>query len=91
VTSVDTAESTTAPTARAVLIHIVSSIVSSPQEVVVKEEASGTVTRLLVHVADGDAGRVIGKRGRVINSVRTVVAAAGTKDGRTVEVDVVDS
>ena len=38
-----------------------------------------------MRVSDGDMGRVIGKRGRVANAIRTVVRAAASRDG--VDVD----
>ena len=40
--------------------------------------------------ADGDMGRVIGKRGRVAKSIRTVVRAAAARDGVEVDVEFVD-
>ena len=43
-----------------------------------------------MHVGDGDMGRVIGKRGRVAKSIRTVVRAAAVRDGVDVEVEFVD-
>ena len=42
--------------------------------------------RLEVRVGPEDMGRVIGKRGRVANAIRTIVRAAAVRDG--VEVDV---
>jgi predicted RNA-binding protein YlqC (UPF0109 family) len=42
---------------------------------------------LNVHVGPGDMGRVIGKRGRVAQSIRTVVRAAAVRDGLD-EVDI---
>jgi predicted RNA-binding protein YlqC (UPF0109 family) len=35
-------------------------------------------------------GRVIGRRGRMANAIRTVVRAAASKDGQEVDVDFVD-
>ena len=45
---------------------------------------------LEVQVADDDMGRVIGKRGRVANAIRTVVRAAAARDGVEVDVEFVD-
>ena len=45
---------------------------------------------LEVRVAPGDMGRLIGKRGRTAQSIRTVVRAAATRDGVSVDVDFVD-
>ncbi len=42
---------------------------------------------ITVHVAPDDMGRVIGKRGRVANAIRTVVRAAAVRDDVEVEVE----
>lgn len=79
-----------APIAVAVLEHIVRSIVDNPDDVKVHavEDDEGVI--LEVHVAPGDLGRVIGRRGRTAMSIRTVVRAAATRDGVDVDVDFVD-
>jgi uncharacterized protein len=79
-----------APTAVAVLTHIVKSIVDNPDEVTVEEVTEGGKHRLDVRVADGDLGRVIGRRGRTAASIRTVARAAASKDGATIDVEFVD-
>jgi len=53
------------------------------------ETRRGTLS-LEVQVGDDDMGRVIGKRGRVANSIRTVVRAAAARDGVEVDVEFVD-
>jgi len=79
-----------APTATAVVTHIVKSIVDDPTLVVVEAaEAKGRI-RLDVKVGPGDLGRVIGRRGRTAQSIRTVVRAAAVRDGVEVDVDFVD-
>jgi uncharacterized protein len=81
-----------APIAVAVLEHIVRSIVDNPDDVQIKaveeEDEDGVV--LEVHVAPGDLGRVIGRRGRTAMSIRSVVRAAAARDGVDVDVDFVD-
>jgi predicted RNA-binding protein YlqC (UPF0109 family) len=79
-----------APMATAVVTHIVKSIVDDPTLVVVEAaEAKGRI-RLDVKVGPGDLGRVIGRRGRTAQSIRTVVRAAAVRDGVEVDVDFVD-
>jgi predicted RNA-binding protein YlqC (UPF0109 family) len=41
-------------------------------------------------VAEDDAGQVIGRRGRTVTALRTVMRASAVKHGRRVLVDVVD-
>ena len=74
----------------AVVTYLVRSIAAEPDAVVIDtDERSGTV-RFRIHVAPGDMGRVIGRRGRVAQAIRTVVAAAGARDGLQTSVDIVD-
>jgi predicted RNA-binding protein YlqC (UPF0109 family) len=79
-----------APTASAVLTHVVSSIVDDPEAVRVEGLPSKGRVKLQVKVGPGDLGRVIGRRGRTAQSIRTVVRAAATRDGVEVDVDFVD-
>ncbi|WP_420637564.1 KH domain-containing protein [Candidatus Poriferisocius sp.] len=78
------------PTARNVLEYLVKALVEHPDGVDIEVvERRGSVT-LEVTVAEGDMGRVIGRRGRVANSIRAVVRAAASKDGSSVDVEFVD-
>ncbi len=75
---------------RTVLEYLAKSIVDDPEAVVVEvEEGRGSVS-LRLHVAPSDMGRVIGRRGRVAQAIRTVVRAAGAKEGVETDVDIVD-
>ena len=73
-----------------VLNYIAQSLANEPDAVVVQtEERKGSV-RLRLHVAPEDMGRVIGRRGRTAQAIRTLVAAAGARDGVQTSVDIVD-
>ena len=87
---VDAGNQVAAPTATAVLEHIVRSIVDDAEAVRVEGIPSKGRIELQVKVGPGDLGRVIGRRGRTAQSIRTVVRAAGTRDGVEVDVDFVD-
>ncbi len=79
-----------APTATAVLTHVVRSIVDDADAVKVESSNARGRVRLEVRVGPGDLGRVIGRRGRTAQSIRTVVRAAATRDDVEVDVDFVD-
>jgi predicted RNA-binding protein YlqC (UPF0109 family) len=79
-----------APTAVAVLTHIVKSIVDNPDAVTVEEVTEDGKHRLDVRVADGDLGRVIGRRGRTAASIRTVTRAAAAKDNAEIDIEFLD-
>ena len=74
----------------AVVTYLVNSITSDPDAVVINTEERGDSIRFRIHVAPDDMGRVIGRRGRVAQAIRTVVAAAGARDGVQTSVDIVD-
>jgi uncharacterized protein len=78
------------PTARAVLEHLVSSLVEDRQAVQIDIGQGRNVPRLTVRVGPSDMGRVIGKRGRVAQAIRTVTRAAAARDGSDVEVEFED-
>jgi hypothetical protein len=83
--------SQSAPTAVAVLTHIVRSIVDQPDAVVVEETSNDDGKhRLDVRVGPGDLGRVIGRRGRTAASIRTVTRAAASKDGVELDIEFLD-
>jgi predicted RNA-binding protein YlqC (UPF0109 family) len=86
----DSANRAAAPTAAAVLHHIVSSIVDDPAAVRIDTDDDGRRVRLDVHVGPGDLGRVIGRRGRTAQSIRTVVRAAAARDKADVDIEFVD-
>ncbi|MPY94625.1 MAG: KH domain-containing protein [Acidimicrobiia bacterium] len=74
--------------ASAVLTHIATSLVDDPDAVHLStSELRGRKVRLSLRVAPNDLGRLIGRRGRVAASIRTVVGAAATRDGLDVEVE----
>jgi uncharacterized protein len=76
---------------RELLEYLARSLVDEPDAVVVDrfEEDDGTVVFEL-SVAEGDLGKVIGRGGRTVNALRSVLKACATKQGRRVLLDVVD-
>jgi predicted RNA-binding protein YlqC (UPF0109 family) len=79
-----------APAAKATLAHIVASIVDDVDAVEVTETDLGDRARLDVSVADGELGRVIGRRGRTAASIRTVTRAAAVIDDVDLDIEFVD-
>jgi predicted RNA-binding protein YlqC (UPF0109 family) len=77
-------------TARGVLDYITRSIATDPDAVVLEADESGRTVRFRIHVAQRDMGRMIGRRGRVAQAIRTLVRVAGSRDGVETNVDFVD-
>jgi len=76
--------------ARASVEHIARHLVDDPDGVFVDANERGDSVTLLVHASPGDLGRIIGKRGRVIQAVRQVARAAGATEDVRVTVDVAE-
>lgn len=76
--------------ARSVLQYLAENLVddSDSIEIEMDERSRGVMLRL--HVSPSDMGRVIGRRGRVAQAIRTIVAAAGETEGTSASVDIVD-
>jgi predicted RNA-binding protein YlqC (UPF0109 family) len=76
---------------KGVLEYVARNIVDDPDGVFVEtsERRAGEV-ELRLHVSPSDMGKVIGRRGRVAQALRQVVAAAGTKEGVRASLDIVD-
>ena len=76
--------------ARAVAEYVARNLADEPEAIdVLTEERRGEVS-LLVHASPGDMGRLIGRRGRVIQAIRQVVRAAGASEGVKANVDVAE-
>ena len=73
-----------------VLEHIVKSVVENPDEVQIDIQSNEELITLAVKVGDGDMGRVIGRRGRIANAIRTVTRAAAVRDGVSIAVEFID-
>ncbi|KAB1638709.1 KH domain-containing protein [Adlercreutzia muris] len=58
-------------------------------EVVATEADDGGIV-VEIRVAEGDAGKVIGRQGRVIKAIRTLARAAASRTGKLVEVELID-
>ncbi len=66
-------------------------LVDEPDAVRVErvEDEDGTLV-LLLHVAEDDVGKVIGRQGRLARALRTVVRAGGVAEGRRLQLEIVD-
>jgi len=79
--------------ARAVAVaeHVTRSLAEDPDAIdIVVEERRDDEVALLVHANPDDMGRLIGRRGRVIQALRQLVRAAGSADGVKAKIDIVE-
>lgn len=74
----------------AVVEHVTRHLADDPDAIEVEVEERRGEVALLVHANPDDMGRLIGRRGRVIQALRQLVRAAGSADGVKANVDVVE-
>lgn len=70
--------------------YIIKSLVDNPEKVTVNELSSERSIILEVKVAEEDVGRVIGKQGKTISAVRTVLNAGAAKLKKRVVLELID-
>ena len=75
---------------KALIEYIAKSLVEHPDQVEVNEIKNGNRVRLELSVAKDDMGRVIGKNGRVANSIRALLRVAAERDGVQATLDVME-
>jgi predicted RNA-binding protein YlqC (UPF0109 family) len=69
--------------------YIAKSIVSTPEDVKVTEEADeNSMVVVKLEVAPDDKGRVIGRQGRVAEAMRTLLRVVATKEGVRVRLEI---
>ena len=63
------------------LVDIVKSIVDKPDEVNITVNESENTQIFELRVGEGDVGKVIGKHGKNVGAIRTLLSAATAKEG----------
>ncbi len=69
---------------------IAKQLVDDPSKVSVSEIEEGGRVRVELKVAKEDMGRVIGKGGRVANSIRVLLRVAAAREGKRATLDIVE-
>jgi predicted RNA-binding protein YlqC (UPF0109 family) len=70
--------------------YLAKQLVDEPDAVRVEEvERNGDVI-LLLHVATDDMGKIIGRGGRMVRALRTLVRASGARSNRRVLLEIAD-
>ena len=72
------------------ITEIVKALVDEPDQVVVTEVEGGQTIILELSVAKSDMGKVIGKKGRNAQALRTILSAAGGKTRKRYVLEIVE-
>lgn len=72
------------------LAYIIKNLVDKPEEVHLKE-VQGTNTIIYeLTVAKGDIGKIIGKEGRTIKAIRTLLVSVASRDNVKVSLEIME-
>ena len=70
--------------------YIAKSLVDNPEQVSIHEVEGETVTILELSVAEEDLGKVIGKHGRTVKAMRSLLMAAGIKANKKTMLEIIE-
>ena len=70
--------------------HIARELVDNPDEVSVAEVEGNQTSVLELKVAKEDLGKVIGKRGRIAQAIRTIVSSVSAKENKRTVLEIMD-
>jgi len=63
-------------------------IASNPDDVRVEVEESDEVTQIVLYANQADIGKLIGKSGKMIGAIKTVISGCKAKDGMSYRINV---
>jgi len=72
------------------LAFLARELVDDPEAVHVDSEERDGALVLRLHVAADDRGKVIGRGGRIVRALRTILRATAVREGRRVLVEIVE-
>ena len=70
--------------------RMISALVGEPDAVEVTERNDGKNVRIEVRVGESDMGRVIGREGRTVKAIRSVLFVAGQKHNKRFQLDLLE-
>ena len=73
-----------------ILETIIKSLVEKPDEISINEIVGEKTIVYKVNVAEEDMGKVIGKNGKIAQSVRSIMKAIASKQQKRVSVEFID-
>lgn len=73
------------------LHHIVASIVENEKDLYIDESEQEGIVSFVIHVNPSDMGRVIGKNGKVIRSIRNVMKIPAIKQSKRIDITIAES
>ena len=73
-----------------ILKTIIENLVENKEAVSINEKEEEQLIVFEVKVAEADMGRIIGKQGRTASSIRTIMKAVASREGKKISVEFMD-
>lgn len=73
-----------------ILEIMIKNLVEDKESVLINEVAQNSEIKFEVRVNEKDMGRVIGKKGKIAQSIRTVMKAIAAKENKKVNIEFID-
>lgn len=70
------------------LLYIARALVNNPDQVTVEVQEKESSTTLVLHVAEEDMGKVIGKEGKIAKAIRTIIKSTTRNEPKPVYVEI---
>jgi len=70
--------------------RMIAALVGEPDQVEVTEMSDGKNVRIEVRVAEHDMGRIIGREGRTVKALRSILFVAGQRHNKRYQLDLVE-
>jgi len=69
---------------------IVSQLVDNPEEIIIEEKSGNRTTVISITVPKEEVGKIIGREGKIITSIRTICENIAAKNEKRVNIHIID-
>ncbi len=70
--------------------RMITALVGEPDQIEVTENTDGKNVRIEVRVAEHDMGRIIGREGRTVKALRSILFVAGQRHNKRYQLDLIE-
>ena len=75
---------------KTLLKNVISLIIDNPNNLEIKETSGERIVILSIYVPKEERGKIIGKGGATIRAIRQIFSVLGKKEGKRVEVEIIE-
>lgn len=68
--------------------YVAKNLVSHPEDIVIEEHENNGIVDIKLFVHSDDMGKIIGKQGRIANSIRSILKACAIKEQKKVNLEI---